>query len=90
MRYGGEEFCVLLPGTSGDGAATLAERIRSGVSCDPIVIDDQSVSITVSIGVATAGPDVLPALNGLFGEADAALYAAKSAGRDRVFRRVMA
>ena len=90
MRYGGEEFCVLLPGTSGDGAATLAERIRSGVSCDPIVIGDQSVSITVSIGVATAGPDVLPALNGLFAEADAALYAAKSAGRDRVFRRVMA
>ena len=89
MRYGGEEFCVLLPGTAGEGAATLAERIRSEVSCAPILIDDQSVLITVSIGVATAGPDIMPAMERLFAEADTALYAAKRAGRDRVVRRVL-
>ena len=90
MRYGGEEFCVLLPGTSSDGAAILAERIRTDVSCEPIVLKDQAVSITVSIGVATAGPEVKAAMDVLFDAADAALYAAKHAGRDRVERRVAA
>lgn len=83
-RVGGEEFAVLLPGTGPTGARILAERIRERMeeACLPLTPKSPTV-LTLSIGVATARPR--PGVtNHLFADADAALYAAKSSGRNRV------
>jgi diguanylate cyclase (GGDEF)-like protein len=95
-RFGGEEFLVLLPGTSVAAAAEVAERLRQAVRTAPLRLGDDLVTVTVSIGVAElavpgidAPPDgsALPPeaqLERLVAEADARVYAAKGAGRDRV------
>ena len=89
-RYGGEEFIVLLPNTDANAASLLAERIRDTVSASPVDIPhDETVTVTVSIGIAEVSPspddDDLKTLgDSLIARADVALYAAKSAGRDRV------
>ena len=80
-RYGGEEFIVGLPGTDAQQAREIADRIRTGLrerSADA----SGGTPLTVSVGVATLRPD--ETLDALLRRADAALYAAKSAGRDRV------
>jgi diguanylate cyclase (GGDEF)-like protein len=81
FRYGGEEFLILLPGSDGDDAARLAERVRDAVQGDPQV---GPWGLTVSLGVAVA--DRFSASNplGLLRRADAALYQAKRTGRNRV------
>lgn len=89
-RYGGEEFVVLLPDTDIAAALLLAERIRSAVSGTPISLaNDESMTITASIGIAEVQPapeadDLKTVGDSLIARADVALYAAKSAGRDRV------
>lgn len=89
-RYGGEEFVVLLPHTEVSSATRLAERIREEVSSSPIGLPNgDSVTITVSIGIAEVGPakdekDLKTLGDSLIARADVALYAAKSAGRDQV------
>jgi len=83
-RYGGEEFAILLPGASEKSAATvLAERIRRRVAEEPIDTDDGPVRVTISIGVATIDQQ-MRSPEDLFKRADAALYEAKQAGRNRV------
>ena len=83
-RYGGEEFAILLPGASEHSAATvLAERIRRKVAEEPIETDDGKVRVTISIGVATIDEE-MRSPEDLFKRADAALYEAKQAGRNRV------
>ncbi len=85
-RIGGEEFAVILPDTDTAGAMTMAERIRAGVR-DLRIRHQRSVGglVTVSVGVAVSGGDEgPPSIDALVGRADAALYAAKAAGRDRV------
>ena len=84
VRYGGEEFCLLLPDVPGTGAVALAGRIRKAIARAPIVVDGIEVSLTVSAGVAARideGPD---GLDGLIARADEALYMAKNRGRNRV------
>ncbi|MFG6414397.1 GGDEF domain-containing protein [Roseateles sp. DC23W] len=78
-RYGGEEFVVLLSGTAGLLAIDAAERLRRAVADAPL---GPGVAITVSVGIATwqAGDDA----TALLARADAAMYAAKQAGRNRV------
>ncbi len=89
-RYGGEEFVVLMPGTEARSAAPLAERIRCAIAASPVELGDgESVLTTASIGIASVDPsrtdsELEPIGKRLLAEADAALYRAKSAGRDRV------
>ena len=77
-RYGGEEFAVLLPDTDADEAARVAERIVRSFHDEAW----PGRSVTVSIGLAAAGRHESAAA--VVGRADAALYAAKATGRDRV------
>ena len=80
-RWGGEEFLVVAPMTDLAGGARLAERIRSSIGDTAVPVDEgPDIEVTVSVGVASgdSAEDVLLA------EADAALYAAKRAGRNRV------
>ena len=83
-RMGGDEFAVLLPETSPRGAEQLAERIVGEVRACRIALDDggDAAWTTVSIGIAALDADA-PADRALT-NADAAMYAAKRAGGDRV------
>jgi diguanylate cyclase (GGDEF)-like protein len=80
-RYGGEEFIVVCEGLPHAAAVLAGERLRLGISA--LVIEGIDMRITGSVGVATAPEDGAD-LRTLFAAADARLYAAKSAGRDRV------
>lgn len=87
MRYGGEEFAVLLPETDGRGAGLLAEKIRSAVEAlaIPHAGSETGKVVTVSAGVASAGPGVAAEKQSdLLQWTDAALYEAKRQGRNRV------
>jgi diguanylate cyclase len=74
-RYGGDEFVVVMPQTDITGAGTLGDRLRVKV--------EQDMPFTVSIGVASANEADTP--ESLFQQADAALYRAKTGGRNRMF-----
>lgn len=83
-RYGGEEFLVVLPQTERAGAVALAERVRAAIEETAIDVGGPApVSVTVSIGVA-ALDERTGSAEQLVELADAALYAAKDAGRNRV------
>ena len=86
-RYGGEEFVVLLPDTNATDAQTVAERIRGAVESNRLSHPESSVAevVTVSVGVATSPAGCRGmSFHELCQQADAALYAAKNAGRNRV------
>lgn len=81
-RLGGEEFAIFLPDVDSAGGLTVAERLRALVEAHPLEVEGRSLSMTVSIGVALAstGDTAQTALQ----RADAAMYAAKERGRNRV------
>ena len=81
-RMGGEEFCLLLPGTGLEGAQTLAERLRQRIKTLTDPDFPEGLQITASFGVAELGHKML--FEEVYPIADAALYAAKSRGRDQV------
>ena len=81
-RYGGEEFTLVLPETSGEDARVLAERVRQCVAAIELGEQASHESVTLSLGVASHTPG--DSKEDLIGAADAALYQAKRAGRDRV------
>ena len=85
-RYAGDEFVVLLPGVDAVGARVIAESVRSTTSAMVIPLHDdpeRSLSVTLSIGVATA-PEHGESFEALFTTADRALFDAKRDGRDKV------
>jgi diguanylate cyclase (GGDEF)-like protein len=86
VRFGGEEFCVLLPGEDEAGALVVADRIRAAVESASIPVGDQAIRVTSSAGVAAIRPDAERGLPWLIRAADDALYRAKNAGRNRVER----
>jgi diguanylate cyclase (GGDEF)-like protein len=83
FRYGGEEFVLLLSNTDQEGARQLAERIRAAVEESACECHNENVCITVSVGVTSLAGEV-PTAGRLFDQADAALYDAKTGGRNRV------
>jgi diguanylate cyclase (GGDEF)-like protein len=84
-RYGGEEFAVLLPNTGADGAMRIAEIIRKNIRAAAVPHEYSSHRfVTVSIGVATVSPAKGATEKTLIENADRALYAAKTGGRNKV------
>ena len=81
-RYGGEEFMIIMPKTSSETASEVAERIRKEIAEDLIPVTDGDLSIAVSCGVAQLCDR--EGAEELIGRADAALYQAKTGGRNRV------
>ena len=79
-RYGGDEFCVILPGADTETAAQIAERLRTNVAA----ARDGELAITISVGYASVADAVFDNHEKLFDAADAALYAAKESGRNRI------
>lgn len=82
-RFGGEEFVVLMPRTTIAEAEVLARRFCKGLAAKPVKVDGAAIHCTASGGVAAMASDVL-GLDELIKRADAAMYAAKSRGRNRV------
>ena len=83
-RYGGEEFMLLLPGTSIEAAKVFAERVRAAVEAAAFDVGDTTLSRTMSCGVAAWPHPSIGSTDLLVKAADDALYAAKEAGRNRV------
>ena len=85
-RIGGEEFAVLLPGTTAEVATQLASRLLDAVSALAIPHRDSEAAahVTVSIGLAQLDTEHTDNFSALFEQADQALYQAKSNGRNRV------
>ncbi|HEX8611191.1 MAG TPA: GGDEF domain-containing protein [Telluria sp.] len=81
-RLGGEEFALVMPGTCLTGALQAAERLRQAVLAARLPTLEEAYAMTVSIGVVTIEPK--EHINAALARADHALYAAKSAGRNRV------
>ena len=82
-RYGGEELLVGLVETNKDAAHRIAERLRHKIALSRIENHGQTVSFTISIGLAELGPEI-DRLETLIERADQALYRAKAEGRNRV------
>jgi diguanylate cyclase (GGDEF)-like protein len=81
-RYGGEEFLLVLPDTSGDTAARLLDRLRAIVADLDWSAFSPGMQVTVSAGVTTLRPD--ETADTFLARADSALYAAKARGRNRI------
>lgn len=85
-RYGGEEFLIVVPGSTGGDLCELAERLRKAIEQEPFCLGDRKIRITLSLGAAIAPPREKQSTT-ILGVADAALYDAKRSGRNRVCMR---
>ena len=84
-RYGGEEFCLLLPNTAAARALEIGEQVRQAVSTQAVPhVTSVHQNVTVSVGVASTKPNSMQRPGDLIEAADAALYAAKDRGRNAV------
>lgn len=84
-RYGGDEFVVLLPEATANGALDVAERIREAVSNMSLEFNGDFINVTVSMGVATF-PEDGRTLDSLVDNADKGMYKAKMTGRDKIMQ----
>ena len=83
-RVGGEEFAVVLAGHDLAAAFRRAEHFRTDLAGHPVALDDRTLTLTASIGIAEFDPAVHADDDALYHAADAAVYRAKDAGRNRV------
>jgi diguanylate cyclase (GGDEF)-like protein len=84
-RYGGEEFMLIMPETTPDEGIILAEHLRATVMAEPMLIaGNERLRVTISIGIA-GGRGAKLQVDKLVDQADAAMYAAKSLGRNRTY-----
>jgi diguanylate cyclase (GGDEF)-like protein len=81
-RYGGEEFLLVLPDTSNEGAARILDRLRAIIADLDWSAFSPGMRVTISAGVATLAPD--ESADTFLARADSALYAAKAGGRNRI------
>ena len=81
-RYGGEEFTVILPETSGAEALTVGERIRANVEAEKFIQNDDIVTVTISVGIAQYNYKEKP--SHFVKRADEAMYTSKDTGRNKV------
>ncbi len=90
IRYGGEEFCIILLNTDQHAAIKVAERIRKDIEAHGFVFSGRNINVTVSIGVASKlfdgqdGNVVEESITTIINQADEALYRAKNNGKNRV------
>jgi diguanylate cyclase (GGDEF)-like protein len=84
VRYGGEEFLVMLPEVPGPGAVVVAGRIRKSVEAKAIEVENRSLRLTVSVGVSARLDEGPESIENLLARADEALALAKQRGRNRV------
>lgn len=84
VRYGGDEFVIVLPRTGLAAAVEAAERLRAAVEAADLGGEDGSCRISMSVGVAALGQSTADNPRSLLREADRALYLAKTSGRNRV------
>ncbi len=82
-RYGGDEFCILMPGTLAQGARKLGERLLQVLQEQPLDLGRERLAISLSAGVA-AYPEHADGAGHLIEQADRALLKAKSDGKGRV------
>jgi two-component system, cell cycle response regulator len=86
VRYGGDEFCIIVPETNLAEAVVLAERLRSQIECFGDALDFDGTSITASIGIVTQQyADLLQHDETFLKAADDACYEAKKAGKNQVY-----
>lgn len=85
-RFGGEEFALIMPETAEEGAAAVAERLRSALSSSRVEWEGASIVVTTSIGLCGSVPAPGSQLDDFLACADEALYRAKAEGRNRVAR----
>ncbi|WP_304640345.1 GGDEF domain-containing protein [Pseudomonas sp.] len=83
-RFGGEEFVLLMPGTSPQQGAVVLDELRSGISQCPFHFKSQRVPITISLGFTEIRPE--DELDQAFDRADQAMYQAKASGRNRIIQ----
>jgi diguanylate cyclase (GGDEF)-like protein len=83
-RYGGEELCILLPNTPPEGARKFAETLRARIESQAHVDGGRQVPVTASLGIGSFNHMDIDDADSLLRQADAALYRAKQAGRNRV------
>jgi diguanylate cyclase (GGDEF)-like protein len=84
VRFGGEEFVLVLFSNNVEGARNVAERIRADVEAHNFAQDGAALRVTISIGISSFPDDNVPSADELMRRADAALYQAKEAGRNMV------
>ena len=81
-RFGGDEFCLLLPDSDLEGAQVFVERLRGIIASTPLIAGDDPLYRTASFGLT--GLQVVDDVDSLLHRADTALRRAKAAGRDRL------
>jgi len=83
MRYGGEEFCAILPGASSEDSLKMAERIRFAVQESKVIYSEFEIRVTLSLGISSYPENDIKHEQELLATSDEALYISKESGRNK-------